>query len=221
MALMTTNRLTRTYSKWDLCTQYRETDFHFLSRLMEHEGIFYFFEHADGKNTMVFGDSPQAFQACPEQSSYNYAPEIGPGDNDWIGDWGAAHQLRTGSYRLWDWHIENANRFESSSQTAKAVAGQHELQNFGFPRRSHAAIQCGSKRLGSPSRRHDDGETADGGNRNRKSALPGSGIHPRSEFRPKIHRRRARLSPVTTSSFQPSTAECNTRPMSTATPTPR
>src|SRR6478672_2484703 len=38
-----TVRLTKTYTKWDLCTQYKETDFHFLSRLMEHEGIFYFF----------------------------------------------------------------------------------------------------------------------------------------------------------------------------------
>ena len=64
------------------------------------------------------GDTPQAFQTCPQQSSFNYAPEIGPGDSDWIGDWGAAHQLRTGSYRLWDWHLENANRFEASEQTA-------------------------------------------------------------------------------------------------------
>ena len=131
--VLTANRLTRTYSKWDLCTQYRETDFHFLSRLMEHEGIFYFFEHADGKNTMVFGDSPQAFQPCPEQASYNYAPDIGPGDGDWIGDWGTAHQLRTGSYRLWDWHIENANRFESTSQTAKAVAGNTSYKLSDFP----------------------------------------------------------------------------------------
>jgi type VI secretion system secreted protein VgrG len=128
-----TIRLTGTYSLWDLCTQYRETDFNFLSRLMEHEGIFYFFEHSNGKNTLVLGDSPQAFQVCPDQASYNYAPDIGPGDGDWFGDWNAAHQLRTGSYRLWDWHIENANRFESISQTAKAVAGNTSYKISDFP----------------------------------------------------------------------------------------
>jgi len=117
-----TIRLTKTYTKWDLCTQYKETDFHFMSRLMEHEGIFYFFEHSNGSHTLVLGDTPQAFQTCPQQSSFNYAPEIGPGDSDWIGDWGAAHHLRTGSYRLWDWHHENANRFEAAEQTATAVA---------------------------------------------------------------------------------------------------
>ena len=117
-----TVRLTKSYTKWDLCTQYKETDFHFLSRMMEHEGIFYFFEHSDGTHNLVLGDSPQAFQTCPQQSSFNYAPEIGPGDQDWIGDWGAAHQLRSGSYRLWDWHHENANRFEAAEQTATAVA---------------------------------------------------------------------------------------------------
>jgi type VI secretion system secreted protein VgrG len=127
-----TIRLTKTYSKWDLCTQYRETDFNFVSRLMEHEGIFYFFEFSNGAHTLVLGDTPQAFQTCPEQSSFNYAPEIGPGDSDWIGDWGAAHQLRTGSYRLWDWHLENANRFEALEQTANAVAGntRHKISDY-------------------------------------------------------------------------------------------
>jgi type VI secretion system secreted protein VgrG len=127
-----TIRLTKTYAKWDLCTQYRETDFNFVSRLMEHEGIFYFFEFSNGSHTLVLGDTPQAFQTCPEQSSFNYAPEIGPGDSDWIGDWGAAHQLRTGSYRLWDWHLENANRFEASEQTANAVAGNtaHKISDY-------------------------------------------------------------------------------------------
>src|SRR5688572_29541016 len=40
-----TVRLSGTYTPWDMCTQYRESDFHFISRIMEHEGIFYFFEH--------------------------------------------------------------------------------------------------------------------------------------------------------------------------------
>jgi len=39
--------LTGTYRQLDHCVQYRETDFNFVSRLMEQEGIYYFFDHTD------------------------------------------------------------------------------------------------------------------------------------------------------------------------------
>src|SRR5688572_8049067 len=37
----------------EYCVQYRETDFNFVSRLLEQEGMYYYFEHADGKHTMM------------------------------------------------------------------------------------------------------------------------------------------------------------------------
>ena len=120
-AIQFTSRLEGTYTAWDICTQYRESDFHFVSRLMEHEGIFYFFEFSNGTHTLVLGDSPNAFKKCPDQAKFNYAPELGPSDADWFGAWDAGQQLRTGSYRLWDWHLENAARFASQVNTADAV----------------------------------------------------------------------------------------------------
>ena len=41
--------LTASYRVWDYCVQYHETDLNFVSRLMEHEGIYYYFEHSAGK----------------------------------------------------------------------------------------------------------------------------------------------------------------------------
>jgi type VI secretion system secreted protein VgrG len=49
--------LTGTYIKREYCVQYRETDFNFVSRLMEEEGIYYYFEHGDGKHTLKLVDS--------------------------------------------------------------------------------------------------------------------------------------------------------------------
>ena len=49
--------LTGTYRKWNYCVQYRETDFNFVSRLMEEEGIYYYFRHTDGHDTLVLTDS--------------------------------------------------------------------------------------------------------------------------------------------------------------------
>ena len=61
----------------DYCVQYRETDFNFVSRLMEQYGIFYFFEHEEQKHTLVLGNSPNANNPCPHQPSAVYAPSSG------------------------------------------------------------------------------------------------------------------------------------------------
>lgn len=53
-------RLSGSYPKWTYCVQYRETDFNFVSRLMEQEGIYYFFEHTPAGHTLVLCDSSGA-----------------------------------------------------------------------------------------------------------------------------------------------------------------
>src|SRR5262249_19632899 len=49
-------QLSGSHPQWDYCVQYRETDFNFVSRLMEQEGIFYYFKHEQGKHTLVLSD---------------------------------------------------------------------------------------------------------------------------------------------------------------------
>jgi type VI secretion system secreted protein VgrG len=63
------NRLTNTYEPREYTVQYRESDFNFVSRLLEDEGIFYFFEHSEDKHTLVLADQPTAFAACPCQDT--------------------------------------------------------------------------------------------------------------------------------------------------------
>lgn len=46
----------------DYCVQYAESSFNFISRLMEDEGIFYFFKHANGKHTLVLADSSSVYE---------------------------------------------------------------------------------------------------------------------------------------------------------------
>jgi len=59
------DQLTGTYTPRDYCVQYRETAFAFVSRLMEEEGIFYFFEHTSGSHTLVLADDSSAWPATP------------------------------------------------------------------------------------------------------------------------------------------------------------
>jgi len=57
--------LSRSYDPWEYCVQDRETAFYFVSRLMEHEGIYYYFEHTASKHTLVLADSKSSHQPVP------------------------------------------------------------------------------------------------------------------------------------------------------------
>ncbi len=59
------NSLTGTYSPREYCVQYNESTFDFISRLLESEGIFYFFTHAAGAHTLVLADDASAFSPPP------------------------------------------------------------------------------------------------------------------------------------------------------------
>ena len=56
--------LNGTYAKREYCVQYQESSFDFVSRLMEDEGIFYYFEHSDGKHMMVLADDSDGYAKC-------------------------------------------------------------------------------------------------------------------------------------------------------------
>jgi type VI secretion system secreted protein VgrG len=66
------SKLQKSYSEREYCVQYRESDFDFVSRLMEQEGIYYFFDHRDGRHVMVLCDD----RASHEQSSYEDLPYL-------------------------------------------------------------------------------------------------------------------------------------------------
>ncbi|HEX7866491.1 MAG TPA: type VI secretion system tip protein TssI/VgrG [Variovorax sp.] len=59
------SKLEGTYAPREYCVRYDETAFGFVSRLMEEEGIFYFFSFADGEHTLVLADSKSAYLPCP------------------------------------------------------------------------------------------------------------------------------------------------------------
>src|ERR1051325_10350937 len=67
-----------TYDKREYCVQYNETAFNFVSRLMEDDGIFYFFEHRDGVHTLVLGDDADVHKTCPglEQNAVRFKQSL-------------------------------------------------------------------------------------------------------------------------------------------------
>ena len=93
--------LNATYSPIEYCVQYRETDFNFISRLMEQNGIFYFFQHEMGKHTMVIADSASVHDSCPGQDKAGMNLVGGGVDaEDGINSWNLEQELRSGIFTL-------------------------------------------------------------------------------------------------------------------------
>ncbi|MFO1372488.1 MAG: type VI secretion system tip protein TssI/VgrG [Candidatus Competibacteraceae bacterium] len=67
------------FRTWEYCVQYRETDFNFVSRLMEHEGIYYYFKHENGKHNLVLAN---ALSAHDKFSNYEEVPYYPPSTHD-------------------------------------------------------------------------------------------------------------------------------------------
>jgi len=118
-----TNSLQSSYDPREYCTQYRESSFNFVSRLMEQYGIFYFFKHEQGIHTLVLADSPTAHSSCPGQSSVRYVTVSGGPQEDVITEWHIEQQLRTGKYSHRDYNFQTPSTSLMASEPTVYEAG--------------------------------------------------------------------------------------------------
>jgi type VI secretion system secreted protein VgrG len=70
------------YQPREYCVQYRENSLNFVSRLMEEEGIFYFFEHTRDKHKLILADAISGFEPCPDNPTVRYGVAPAPGQED-------------------------------------------------------------------------------------------------------------------------------------------
>lgn len=122
--------LTRSYEKRSFCVQYRETDYNFASRLMEEEGIWYYWEHAESSHTMVLADSPACVKPCPSQSRVRFAYQPHPEEKeDFIHTADLERSYRTGKIFLHEFDFQK--RYDPFTAT---VSGKYaEAEKFDFP----------------------------------------------------------------------------------------
>ena len=127
--------LSGTYSPLEYCVQYRETDFNFISRLMEQNGIFYFFQHEESKHTMVIADSSSAHEPCPGQASAAMNLVGGGLDaGDLIDAWTIGQELRSGKHTLTDYNFTTpSTSLLASEPTIVSVGGNDSFEIFDYP----------------------------------------------------------------------------------------
>jgi type VI secretion system secreted protein VgrG len=127
--------LSGTYRTWTYCVQYRETDFNFVSRLMEQEGIYYYFKHESNKHQLVLSDSVSSHEPFPGCEKLPFFPpdEHLRREEHHIYEWTVSQEVQPGVYALNDFDFERpkANlQVKSSIQRAHARA---EMEIFDYP----------------------------------------------------------------------------------------
>jgi len=125
------NRLSGAFEPREYCVQYRETDFNFVSRLMEEEGIYYFFEHEADKHTLVLANRPNVFKPLPLHEAVSYKSMIGEGrEEDVISEWSQSQEVRPGQYTLVDFNFEKPTLDLTSTVTGK---DERKLEIYDYP----------------------------------------------------------------------------------------
>jgi type VI secretion system secreted protein VgrG len=127
--------LTGDYRTWDYCVQYRETDFNFISRLLEEEGIYYYIRHTDGHGTVVLTDSSAKHSPFEGYETLPYIPpaQLVRPELEYISTWEFARAIQAGVF------VHDAYDFERPCvklRTRKAVlrnfpSGDYEM--FDYP----------------------------------------------------------------------------------------
>ncbi len=133
-----TPALTATYRKLDHCVQYRETDFNFVSRLMEQEGIYYYFEHAeDGgviKHKLKLADAKSAHAEYPGYATIKYRSDA-ESSNQASGNviaWTRVKRVQPGTYKVNDFDFKRpkASLLGSDTQENQHANAGFEIYDF-------------------------------------------------------------------------------------------
>ena len=98
-------RLQETYPPREYCVQYDESDLNFISRLLEHEGISYFFEYADGAHTMILTDANAKLEPASgfDELAYREDSDTGRDFDEGITRWQRTDSAVSGSYTHTDY----------------------------------------------------------------------------------------------------------------------
>ena len=123
----------------EYCVQYRETDFNFVSRMMEEYGIYYYFTHSDGQHQLVFANSKTSHDAAPGASTLPYNPVAQGGRREiqYIEIWSRGRRAQTGKYTLNDYEYRKppSNLLAESDKPGGYAHDSMEMYDYpgGYP----------------------------------------------------------------------------------------
>lgn len=122
------------YRTWEYCVQYRETAFAFVSRIMEQEGIYYYFEHEDGKHTLVLIDDAVAHEAFEGYDKIEFRPfDKVLADSELIHDFSVTREVQPGAFAQTDFDFAKPTKDLASRSAASRSHNLAEFELFDYP----------------------------------------------------------------------------------------
>ncbi len=126
------DRLSGSYRTWTYCVQYRETDFNFVSRLMEQEGIYYYFLHDNGTCTLVLCDSLSRHDAFTDYEEIGYFSRA-TSDEERITGWTVEKRFHSGKFAHTDYNFEKPTTSLMSPENEQRAYNKPDYEIYDYP----------------------------------------------------------------------------------------
>src|SRR5690606_35992462 len=114
----------------EYCVQHNESDFNFESRLLEEDGIVYFFEHSEGNHKLILSDQKNAYKNV-EEGDLEYLPGTIVGNQ--ITKWSHNHSFRKGQWSLQDYNFKQPKKNLFSTAKSKNNYSGRNYEHYEYP----------------------------------------------------------------------------------------
>lgn len=116
--------------KREYCIQHNESDLNFVSRLLEEEGIAYYFKHEKNKHQLVIVDQKNAYDDVA-QTDLEYSH--GSSNKEQVTRWEHQHQFKKGQWSLSDYNFkEPIKKLYSNTKTISKFANNNAFEHYEY-----------------------------------------------------------------------------------------
>ena len=131
------DKLCGQYRTWDYVVQHGETDFNFISRLLEQEGAYFFFQHSNGSHKLVLGDDIGSHSPLPNGPTTipYYAGDRAAHvhDEDFVDTWTYAEDIASGDFAADDYDFEKPKAILDTKQSQPAGHTEDSREMYDWP----------------------------------------------------------------------------------------
>jgi len=118
-------------NKREYCIQHNESDLHFISRLLEEDGIAYYFSHDDKKHMMIIVDQQNAYEECAE-TDLEYSK--GSNTESQISGWQHLYNFQKGQWTLNDYNFKEPDKnLIVNAKTSSKFANNEKFEHYEYP----------------------------------------------------------------------------------------
>ena len=123
------NKTIATYEKYDYCVQYQESDLDFVMRLLQQEGIFFFFEHTSEAHSLILADSTEAYTQCIESPVECYSGSLA---KPHVASWQGGLSMVNGAFIQKGYDFTQPKKFPTSETTSPTIPSPVKYEVFDY-----------------------------------------------------------------------------------------